>query len=147
MQTNNYLFAHWDEGNFRAVNKFYRSQQHKGSASGDEQVFVIRNQTPDNNDIVGAVRLVPYDGFYWLRSLYIKQELRGQSLGLGLLNYVHEAIHLPIHCFPYPHLDHFYGLAGYSVTPLDEIPLPLQQLYSRYAGKGEPLLIMSYSPN
>lgn len=146
MATNNYTFNKWQEANFRAVNKFYRSQKHKGSASGDELVFIVLDVSQDDSEIVGAVRLVPYEDFYWLRSLYIKQELRGQSLGLGLLHFVHKEIDRPIHCFPYTHLDHFYGLAGYEVTPLEALPLPLQQLYNRYSGKGESILIMSHRP-
>lgn len=129
----------WGEPNFRPVNKFYKKQKHKGSASADEQVFVAYQ----GEDIVAAVRLVPYEGFFWLRSLYVEQALRGQGIGLALLEHVHTSIDLDIHCFPYDHLEHFYALAGYRIS--DTLPTALQQLYDRYSGRGEKILAMSRS--
>ena len=134
-----YTFSKWQGENFRAVNKFYRSQKHKGSASGDEQVFIIK----DDQDIVGAVRLVPYDGYFWLRSLYIEESLQKQGLGSRLLTFVHEHIQLPIYCFPYLHLDGFYSLAGYQLLDEDKLPNSLAQLHARYNRKGQGVLVMA----
>jgi len=133
----NIQYQSWCEANFRAVNKFYKKQKHKGSASGDEQVFVAYQ----GEDIVAAVRLVPYDGYFWLRSLYVEQALRGQGIGLALLAQVHTSIDLDIHCFPYDHLAHFYTLAGYHMA--DTLPPSLQQLYERYSSRGEKIIAMS----
>lgn len=130
--------SEWAQPNFRAVNKFYRSQKHKGSASGDERVFVIFLQ----EDIIAAVRLVPHDGFYWLRSLYVKSELRGQNLGQKLLTLVHQKITLPIYCFPYTHLEGFYLNSGYSLLTLEQLPQPLNQLFVKYQGKGSGIICM-----
>jgi len=134
-----YTFSQWQEPNFRAVNQFYRSQKHKGSASGDEHVFIIK----DVDDIIGAVRLVPYEGYFWLRSLYIKQEIQAQGLGSALLAFVHSHISLPIYCFPYLHLDHFYSKAGYDLVKEAELPQNLAQLYGRYNRKGQGVLVMA----
>ncbi len=132
----------WSQPNFRGVNKFYRSQKHKGSASGGEQVFVIYQ----NDNIIAAVRLVPFEGFYWLRSLYVKSELRGQSLGKKLLEHIHKHITLPIYCFPYSHLLSFYQDSGYTLLEPDQLPSNLQQLFNRYQGKGQGLICMAISP-
>ena len=147
MTDSNFLFEAWQEPNFRAVNKFYRSQKHKGSASGDEQVFVIWDDTEQERTLVGAVRLVPYDSYFWLRSLYIKEELRNKRLGSELLALVQRNISQPIHCFPYTHLNPFYSNAGYVNTEKQNLPQSLQQLYDRYTGKGESISIMSLFPN
>ena len=146
----------WQQPNFRAVNKFYRSQKHKGSASGDESIFVIYQDAEINDhcdkaseplsnepELVAAVRLVPHDNYYWLRSLYIKQELRGQNLGSELLAFVHQHITLPIYCFPYTHLEQFYGRAGYELVTPEQLPQSLNQLFERYQGKGQSILAMA----
>ena len=128
----------WTGDNFRAVNKFYRSQKHKGSASGLEQVFVIYQ----HEDIIAAVRLVPHDGYHWLRSLYVKTELRGQQLGSLLLKAVHDSINEPIYCFPFDHLLAFYEASGYQLLAEDDMPEALQDLYKRYSRKGTAIINM-----
>jgi N-acetylglutamate synthase-like GNAT family acetyltransferase len=130
--------SEWAQPNFRAVNKFYRSQKHKGSASGDERVFIISL----NDDIVAAVRLVPHDGYFWLRSLYVKSELRGQALGHTLLVQVRNKITRPIYCFPYTHLEAFYKNCGYALLTLEQLPPPLNQLFKKYKGKGDGIICM-----
>ncbi len=130
--------SEWAQPNFRAVNKFYRSQKHKGSASGDERVFIISEQ----DELVAAVRLVPYNGYFWLRSLYVKSELRGQRLGQKLLTLVRQKITLPIYCFPYTHLETFYENSGYCLLTLEQLPQPLNQLFTKYQGKGDGIICM-----
>ncbi len=132
------IIQRWSGDNFRAVNKFYRSQKHKGSASGDEQVFVIFQ----DEGVIAAVRLVPHEGYYWLRSLYVKTELRGLQLGSLLLKAVHSSINVPIYCFPYDHLLAFYKASGYEVLAVEDTPEALQDLYKRYSRKGTAIINM-----
>jgi N-acetylglutamate synthase-like GNAT family acetyltransferase len=136
---NHLIFKEWQGENFRTVNQFYRRQKHKGSARGDERVFMIE----DDEQIIAAVRLVPYDGFYWLRSLYVEQSRQGHRLGSQLLAFVHSNTQLPIYCFPYLHLDHFYQQAGYDFIYEDEMPQSIHQLYTRYNRKGPGILAMA----
>jgi len=128
----------WAQPNFRAVNKFYRSQKHKGSASGDERVFIASIE----DDMLAAVRLVPHEGYYWLRSLYVKSELRGNTLGKKLLTLVRQKLTLPIYCFPYTHLEDFYLNSGYELLALEQLPQPLNQLFVKYQGKGSGIICM-----
>ena len=128
----------WTGDNFRAVNKFYRSQKHKGSASGDECVFVIYQ----DKDIIAAVRLAPHDDYYWLRSLYVATQLRGQQLGSLLLKTVHDSISDPIYCFPFDHLLAFYEASGYQQLTEEDMPEALQDLYKRYSRKGTAIINM-----
>ena len=131
-------FKEWTGDNFRPVNQFYRKQKHKGSASGDERVFIIEY----DNAIIGALRLVPYPDYYWLRSLYIEQNLQGQSLGSQLLAFVSTHITLAVYCFPYLHLDHFYQQAGYQLISDGDMPHNIQSLFTRYNRKGQGILAM-----
>ena len=142
LEIDSLIVKKWTEENFRAVNKFYRSQKHKGSASGDEQVFVIYQA----EDIIAAVRLVPYPNYFWLRGLYVKSELRGQQLGSLLLRQVHKEIQEPIYCFPYEHLLSFYSASGYTLFDVQDMPQALQDLYKRYSGKGAAILNMGIHP-
>lgn len=144
MTPNPYSFYEWKEPNFRAVNKFYKRQKHKGSASGEERVFVIsKQQAVDESEIVAAVRLVPAESYYWLRSLYVDQSLRGKGLGSQLLSHINQQINMDIHCFPYTHLEGFYQSSGYEMTSVSSAPQALQQLYERYNRKGDSILFMS----
>ncbi len=136
----NIHIALWSQPNFRPINKFYRSQKHKGSASGNERVFFITDVA--NEDIIAAVRLVPHDGFYWLRSLYIKQEHRGQKLGSRLLAYVAQNIKMPIYCFPYDYLLHFYEQNDYILLNKSALPQALASLFERYISKGQNIICM-----
>lgn len=136
---NTIILKEWQGENFRAVNQFYRRQKHKGSASGDERVFVIEH----DSQIIAAVRLVPYEGYYWLRSLYVEQTQQGKKLGSQLLAYLDQHITQPIYCFPYLHLDHFYQQAGYQLIGEDKMPQSILQLYTRYNRKGQGILAMA----
>ena len=136
---NTITLSEWQGENFRAVNQFYRRQKHKGSASGDERVFIIEHDW----QIIAAVRLVPYEGYYWLRSLYVEQTLQGNKLGTQLLAFVHTRISQPIYCFPYLHLDHFYQQAGYQLISEAKLPHSILQLYTRYNRKGQGILAMA----
>lgn len=138
-QLPHYQISQWQGEHFRPVNQFYRRQKHKGSASGNETVFVIE----DNENMIGAVRLVPYEGYFWLRSLYIEQTIQGKGLGSQLLQHINKAISLPIYCFPYTHLEHFYRLSGYELLIDEQLPLSMQQLFARYNRKGQSILAMA----
>lgn len=134
-----FQFTLWQGDNFRPVNQFYRSQKHKGSASGDDQVFIIQHDSA----IVGAVRLVPFSGYFWLRGLYIQDVLQGKRLGSQLLDYVTAHISQPIYCFPYLHLDHFYSQANYQHVKENQLPDNIATLFARYNRKGQGVLVMA----
>lgn len=138
-----YAFSLWQGENFRPINQFYRSQKHKGSASGDDQVFIIEH----DEKIVAAVRLVPYEGYFWLRGLYVDKALQGQKLGTHLLKFIDQHISKPIYCFPYLHLDHFYTQAGYQHVGAAQMPDSIAQLYERYNRKGQGILAMATGLN
>jgi len=138
----NITITEWSQPNFRAINKFYRSQKHKGSASGDERVFCMFTQSTPN-EIIAAVRLVPQHDYYWLRSLYIEQSFRRHSLGSQLLDYVHTHITQPIYCFPYEHLLEFYQTNSYTKIEVSGLPEPLKHLFLRYSNKGQKIISMA----
>ena len=151
-------YQRWCEANFRAINRFYKSQKHKGKANGSDIVYYAYTQEPDKQTILGAVRLVPYTqeskatnnhsvltdppDFMWLRSMYIDETLRGNKLGSQLLDRINDEIELPIYCFPYDHLERFYGQCGYRLLTPDTLPEPLRDLFERYEKNGEKIITM-----
>ena len=151
--SNQYTICEWQEANFRSVNKFYKRQKHKGSASGNERVFVVYDaptkkvdNSEDEPSIIAAVRLVPAENYYWLRSLYVDRSRQGAGIGSQLLAHINTHVHSSIHCFPYSHLEAFYSQCGYQMINLDPGPLALQQLYKKYNQKGDGVLFMSRIP-
>lgn len=149
---NRIQFAPWCEPHFRPINKFYKSQKHKGKANGHDRVFYAYRVQDEEHQVVAAVRLVPYaEGseveYFWLRSMYVADELRGSGIGLKLLQCVAQHIDTqPIYCFPYEHLEHFYGQAAYEGLSATQLPDPLQDLYNRYIQRGEKIIVMAKSP-
>lgn len=145
-------YQQWSAPHFRPINHFYRSQKHKGSASADETVFVALPSNfdeahidADKQDIQAAVRLVPYDNYFWLRSLYVREELRAKGIGSKLMQTVHSHMDATIFCFPYTHLEAFYKALGYEIVEIDQLPNSLQQLYQRYQRKSDNILAMRRS--
>ncbi|EAT12082.1 GNAT family N-acetyltransferase [Bermanella marisrubri] len=145
-------YQQWSAPHFRPINHFYRSQKHKGSASADEIVFVALSSDYNQShieaakeDIQAAVRLVPNDQYFWLRSLYVREELRAQGIGSALMKTVHSHIDATIYCFPYKHLEVFYKTLGYELVEIDQLPNSLLQLYQRYQRKSDDILAMKRS--
>ncbi len=119
-------------------------------------------QTPVPNEAKAEASSSP--DYYWLRSLYIDSDLRGQQLGSKLLAYVRQniitsaplptstpptstsrttATHAaPMYCFPYEHLLHFYQQAGWQLCEQQALPQAIADLYTRYTQRGEKILAM-----
>ena len=158
---NEIQFAQWQAPHFRPINKFYKSQKHKGKANGSDLVFYAFRMVHQEPEILGAVRLAPSDSgdkaindsdsqtrYFWLRSLYIHEALRGKQIGSKLLEAVHNALPTSsIYCFPYDHLQSFYGRAGYRLMEGDSLPEALSDLFDRYVERGEKILAMGKEPS
>lgn len=157
INVNEIQFAQWQAPHFRPINKFYKSQKHKGKANGNDLVFYAYRMVDQEQDVLGAVRLVPDESsedikvesnYLWLRSLYIHEALRGKHIGSMLLEHVNDALtDTPIYCFPYDHLENFYGKAGYRLMEHDSLPPALQDLFERYTHRGEKILAMGKEPS
>lgn len=149
MNYDKFQLAHWQAPHFRPINKFYKSQKHKGKANGQEKVFYAFQRDDEQVEhILGAVRLVPYKAtsekpFYWLRSLYIAEMHRRNKLGSSLLQFINQHIAQPIYCFPYTHLESFYKTQGYHLIPCEGLPESLQDLYTKYRQRGEQIIAMA----
>lgn len=161
IDVNEIQFAQWQAPHFRPINKFYKSQKHKGKANGSDLVFYAYGTVNEEQKVLGAVRLVPSDsedqsngnmtdeqsGYFWLRSLYIHDALRGKQLGTKLLECVHRSLStVPIYCFPYDHLENFYSNADYRLVAEDSLPQALKDLFDRYVQRGEKIIIMGKEP-
>lgn len=129
----------WREPHFRPVNSFYKQQGHKGKANGSDRVFVLET----DSQLLGAVRLVPFEGYYWLRSLQIAQTWQRKGLGIHMLTEINQTVPENIYCFPYAHLQHFYETAGYHLIKPENCPENIRSLFSRYSGTDNKILLMA----
>lgn len=129
----------WREPHFRPVNSFYKQQGHKGKANGNDRVWVIE----DAGKVLGAVRLVPFTGYYWLRSLQIATTHQRQGLGIQLLAEINRSVPQTIYCFPHDHLQQFYEMSRYRLINLENCPENIRSLFSRYATAGSKILCMT----
>lgn len=129
----------WRAPHFRPVNAFYKQQGHTGKANGTDRVWVIEDQ----GELLGAVRLVPMEGHYWLRSLQIAAHRQRKGLGLQLLAEINQTVPQNIYCFPYAHLNNFYTYAGYSHLSADNCPENIRLFYARYGKTQQKILLMA----
>lgn len=83
--------------------------------------------------IVGALRLFPASGRLVLRTMVVAEERRGRGIGRAMLRAASERIgERECYCFPWPHLERFYGEIGFR--PIDRQAVPPELL--PYLGPG-----------
>lgn len=148
----------WQQPNFREINKFYKKNGHKGKANGNDRVFYAYTLNEDEKQIIAAVRLCPVTDDlhtsesirteeFWLRSMWVKKELRQQGIGQALLTSMQDFLQRhACFCFPYDHLQYFYQQAGFNLMEMDEVPAPLADKYLGYKNAGEKIILMGRIP-
>jgi GNAT superfamily N-acetyltransferase len=163
----------WLQPNFREINKFYKKNGHKGKANGDDIVFYAYQCTNDSSqEVIAAVRLCPIHSEttanithqsssnaytttlntpetasnttdYWLRSMWVHTDMRGQGIGVKLLAAMTDFFESNnTYCFPYDHLKSFYQQAKFSDLSSCDIPQPLNEKYQQYMKAGAKIILM-----
>lgn len=122
------------------VNKFYKSCGDSAKAGRGDIVYVVRRA----QTIVAAVRSQQRaPGSYFLRSMCVAPQLRRQGLGHLLLSGMRDFLDtIHCYCYPFDHLDGFYGLAGFCVVDPDTQPDYISEPLLRYRRQGRKLLLM-----
>ncbi len=122
------------------VNRFYKQCRYSAKAGRGETVFALRRK----GVIVAALRLVDKpEGFRFLRSMCVEPGLRGQGLGLRLLQGVMPTLDRgPCYCFPFAHLESFYARVGIAKRDPEELPTFIRDAYQRYRQQGRNILVM-----
>ena len=104
----------------RDVESFYRRELQRDVPLEDgQEVFVAR----DGADIVAALRLCSEAGALLLRTVVVTEARRGQGIGRSLLVEASRAIGpRACWCFPWTHLERFYGAIGFVRVPDATVP-------------------------
>ena len=113
----------------RDVETFYRRElKREVPLELDQEVFAAM----DGNDIVGALRLCPEAGTLLLRTVVVADGRRGHGIGRSLLREASDAIGpRACWCFPWAHLERFYGTIGFVRVPDATVPQALRHRTTR----------------
>jgi predicted N-acetyltransferase YhbS len=102
------------------VERFYRHElRREVPLESGQDVFVAR----EGGVLVGALRLCSEAGTLVLRTVVVAERRRGRGIGRALLARVSEAIgRRECWCFPWTHLEDFYGAIGFRQVAPQEVP-------------------------
>ncbi|HBV76073.1 MULTISPECIES: GNAT family N-acetyltransferase [Vibrio] len=97
------------------------------------------------HEIIAIVRFRPIDNVNLLTGMLVIPKYRLSGVAQKLLQFCQSGyLTDSCYCFAYPHLKNFYLTAGFKVRKTEDLPAPLQQLFSRYTSNGKNLLPMQY---
>ncbi|HET8568694.1 MAG TPA: GNAT family N-acetyltransferase [Candidatus Limnocylindria bacterium] len=108
------------------VERFYRTQLGRAvSLDPADEPLAAR----DDRAIVAAARLHHRAGTLVLRTMVVADGRRRTGIGTRLLDAVDRAIGgRECYCFPWAHLEHFYGRIGFRRVDLAAVPRALADL-------------------
>ncbi|AZC24957.1 GNAT family N-acetyltransferase [Pseudomonas sessilinigenes] len=117
------------------LNKFYRQHRSTMRASGEGQLWVLRDE-----EIVAGMSLTPVEQGHWLTGLFVAPLSRGQGLARRLIEQALQETPGPVWLFCHPDLEGFYQCLGFTRDP--RLPPPLAERLARYQ-RSKPLLAMA----
>jgi len=113
-----------------------RAQAPKG-----ERIYIV---TLDSR-IIAALRLSPIGNSHLLRSMCVAADLRHQGIGSYLLQQIQpELANLNCYCFPFTHLQNFYGSADFIALKVESAPEAIQDKFLRYINNGKNICLMKH---
>lgn len=107
------------------LDKFYRAHRSPMRSSGAAQMWVARQQ-----EIIGALCLNPVADGYWLTSLFVAPQWRGQAIARRLIGVAQAGLAGPVWLFCHPDLMRFYEQSGFA--PTTDLPPVLANKLARY---------------
>jgi GNAT superfamily N-acetyltransferase len=119
-----YLFADCQQ-----LNQFYKQNRDKARAKLEDLMYAAINE---EGEICSVLRLLPYDGFLFLRSVLTTKESRGQGIASGLLEYALAQQSGLIYTLPTPQALPLYQRLGFQTLSKHEIPAQLLASYRRF---------------
>jgi N-acetylglutamate synthase-like GNAT family acetyltransferase len=108
------------------IEAFYRAQLGRTvTLDPTDEPIVAR----DGSAIVGALRLHHRAGTLILRTVVVAEGRRAHGIGTLMLDAADQAIGArECYCFPWTHLERFYGRIGLRRIPTADVPPPLRDL-------------------
>jgi N-acetylglutamate synthase-like GNAT family acetyltransferase len=123
------------------LNDFYACNGASARVSPDEK-WVLAEQ---GADVVGVVRLCNENGFLILRTMRVGESYRRRGIGAQMLRVVSALLTEDCYCLPFSYLTAFYGQIGFTVIPIEQAPVHLQDRYHQYTRGGHKIIAMKRS--
>jgi N-acetylglutamate synthase-like GNAT family acetyltransferase len=111
------------------LNQFYKRNKDKARAKPEDLMYAAINA---EGEICSVLRLLPYDGFLFLRSVLTAQAYRRSGIASGLITYAIEQQSNLIYTLPTPQALLLYQRLGFKTVPQAEIPAQLFASYRRF---------------
>jgi len=140
----NSIFERLEPIQLPLVNRFYKECRYSAKANRSDEVYVLRH----GGKIVAALRLSlkPEQNFF-LRSMCVHPEYRRKGLGAELLKALGPVLSLQsVYCFPFSHLEGFYGNAGFERQLPESVASFIRDPWASYCRQGRDIIIMTRSP-
>jgi GNAT superfamily N-acetyltransferase len=126
-----------------AIKTFYSQCGYGGGLNEEDRVFTAQL----GEEIIGAVRLCPDNGFSLLRGMQILAPFQRQGIGTQLLRACTEQLVDQVcYCIPWQHLRSFYLQAGFQEVSPVEVPALLRERFDDYISRGMNVILMGRLP-
>jgi N-acetylglutamate synthase-like GNAT family acetyltransferase len=126
-----------------AIKTFYSQCGYGGSLNKEDRVLIAQL----GEEIIGAVRLCPDNGFSVLRGMQILAPFQRQGIGTQLLRACTEQLVDQVcYCIPWQHLRSFYQQVGFQEVSPVEVPALLRERFDGYIVRGMNVIIMGRLP-
>lgn len=112
------------------LNQFYKQNKNKARAKPNDLMYAALN---NEGEICSVLRLLPYNGFLFLRSVLTAETHRGSGIASDLIKHAvkQQQSHL-IYTLPTPQALRLYQRLGFQPVSQSEIPAPLLASYRRF---------------
>lgn len=111
------------------LNQFYKQHKDKARAKPADLMYIAINE---EGETCSVLRLLPYEGFLFLRSVLTAQQYRGSGIASGLIKHVIEQQADLIYTLPTQQALPLYHRLGFQALSEQEIPAQLLASYRRF---------------
>jgi N-acetylglutamate synthase-like GNAT family acetyltransferase len=131
-----------EASNSQKLNQFYKQYKDKARAKPDDLMYIAANE---EDQTCAALRLLPYEGFLFLRSVLTAPQHRGLGIASSLIEYVIKKHEGPIYTLPTLQALSLYRRLGFQPVSTPEIPVQLLASYRRFrqANNGPTVMVIN----
>jgi N-acetylglutamate synthase-like GNAT family acetyltransferase len=110
------------------LNHFYKQHREKSRAKPTDSIYVAI----EGDVIQAGLRLLSYDDYYFLRSVFTTPAIRGQGIASKLLAHAIGEYTQPIYTLPTSSAVGLYQRLGFKAVDTKDIPARLSSSYRRF---------------
>jgi N-acetylglutamate synthase-like GNAT family acetyltransferase len=130
--------------NTEAIKTFYSQCGYGGGLNKEDRILIAQL----GEEIIGAVRLCPENGFSVLRGMQILAPFQRQGIGTQLLRVcAGQLVDRVCYCIPWQHLRSFYQQVGFQEVSPVEVPALLSKRFDGYIFRGMNVILISRLPD